>query len=399
MKIGLFTDTYVPEVNGVVTVLKTMARELKREGHEVHIFCPSHPDRDDSCTEVYGFPSLKFIFYRGMRVAIPYNPSTLRLISTMDIIHSHDPGTIGLLGLWASGRYHIPHIHTYHTLYMDYRRYLPRVIRPTRGIVKSLSRLFCNRCNAIIAPSSQMKRELESYGITQPVHALPFGVDEEEFSHEIKWNVRTALNIPSKDLLLYVGRFGKEKNLDFLLRAFQQLLSLRPGARLIIAGDGPQREFLEKYALSLGIAQFVTFIGFLQRRDLVDLYKQASLFVFASKTETQGLVLVEAMMAGVAVVAVGMMGPLDIITSGETGILVGEDENEFAQACNKLLQNNNERQRIGIAAREWARSQSSQVSTKRLLDIYSRCTLQKPAESLTIRYPETREEKLPPLLR
>ena len=372
MRIGLFTDTYVPEVNGVVSVLKMTARELRRAGHEVYVFCPSHPERDESGTGLYGFPSLRFAFYKGMRVAIPYNRSALRLIPSLDIIHSHTPGSIGLMGLWASKRYHIPHVHTYHTLYMDYRRYLPRVIRPNRGMVKSISRLLCNRFDAIIAPSFQMKNELESYGITRPVYALPFGVDEEEFSHEIKWNVRTALNIQAKDLLLYVGRFGIEKNLDFLLRSFQQLLSLRPGARLIVAGDGPQRESLKRYAVSLGIAPFVTFIGYLQRRDLVDLYKQA-LFVFASKTETQGLVLVEAMMAGAAVVAIGIMGPRDIITSGKTGILVGEDENDFARACNRLLQDDNERQRIGMAAHEWARSQSSQVSTKRLLDIYSHC--------------------------
>ncbi|MBM2825668.1 MAG: hypothetical protein HW402_1332 [Dehalococcoidales bacterium] len=372
MKIGLFTDTYIPEVNGVATVVKTMVRELGREGHEVYVFCPRHPNRDDSSTGVYGFPSLRFVFYKGLRAAIPYSRSALRLIPSLDIIHSHDPGSIGLMGLWASKRYHIPHVHTYHTLFMDYRRYLPRVIRPTRGMVKSMSRIFCNRCDAIIAPSSQMKKELESYGITRPIYALPFGVDVEEFSDEIRWNVRTALNIQAKDLLLYVGRLGLEKNLDFLLRAFRQILSLRPGARLIIAGDGPQREFLERYAASLGIAPSVTFIGYLQRHDLVDLYKQA-LFVFASKTETQGLVLVEAMMAGAAVVAIGIMGPRDIIKSGETGILVGEDENEFAQACDRLLQDDNERQRIGMAAHEWARSQSSQVSTKRLLDIYSHC--------------------------
>ena len=372
MRIGLFTDTYIPEVNGVVTVLKMMTRELRREGHEVYVFCPRYPDRDDSFTGVYGFPSLRFMFYKGMRVAIPYSSSALRLIPSLDIIHSHTPGSIGLMGLWASKRYHIPHVHTYHTLFMEYRRYLPRVIRPNRIMVKSMSRLLCNRCDAIIAPSYQMKNELESYGITRPVYALPFGVDEEEFSHEIRWNVSTELDIQTKDLLLYVGRFGIEKNLDFLLRSFRQLLSLRPGARLIVAGDGPQREFLKRYALSLGIAPSVTFIGYLQRRDLVDLYKQA-LFVFASKTETQGLVLVEAMMAGAAVVAVGIMGPRDIITSGETGILVGEDENEFARACNRLLQDGNERQRIGMAAHEWARSQSSQVSTKKLLDIYSHC--------------------------
>ncbi|MFC1919114.1 glycosyltransferase [Chloroflexota bacterium] len=372
MRIGLFTDTYIPEVNGVVTVLNMMTCELRREGHEVYVFCPSYPGGDDFCTGVYRFPSLKFSPYKGMRVATPYNRSALRLIPSLDIIHSHDPGSIGLMGLWASKRYHIPHVHTYHTLFMYYRRYLPMVIRPSRGMVKLMSRLLCNRCDAIIAPSYQMKNELESYGITRPVYALPFGVDEEEFSHEIRWNISTELNIQAKDLLLYVGRFGIEKNLDFLLRSFRQLLSLRPGARLIMAGDGPQRQFLENYAMILGIAPSVTFVGFLHRCDLIDLYKQA-LFVFASKTETQGLVLVEAMMAGAAVVAVGIMGPKDIITSGETGILVGEDENEFAQVCNRLLQDDNERQRIGMAAHEWARSQTSQVSTKRLLDIYSRC--------------------------
>ncbi|MBI4333364.1 MAG: glycosyltransferase [Chloroflexi bacterium] len=372
MRIGLFTDTYVPEVNGVVTVIKTMTRELRKKGHEVFVFCPSHPDRDDFWPGVYSFPSLKFAFYEGMRVAIPYNSSAFRLIPSVDIIHSHTPGSMGLMGLWASKLYHIPHVHTYHTLLVDYRRYLPRVIRPNRGMVKSISRLLCNRCDAIIAPSNQMKTELESYGITRPVYALPFGVDEEEFSHEIRWNVTTELNINTKDLLLYVGRFGPEKNLDFLLRSFRQLLTLRPGARLIVAGDGPQREFLKKYALTLGIAPFVTFAGCLQRRELVDLYKQ-SLFVFASKTETQGLVLEEAMMAGAAVVAIGIMGPRDIITSGKTGILVGEDENEFARACARLLQDGDERRRLGTAAREWARSQSSQVSTGRLLDIYSSC--------------------------
>jgi len=373
MRIGLFTDTYIPEVNGVVTVLTMMTRELRREGHEVHIFCPSHPSGDDISTGVYHFPSLRFIFYKGIRVAIPYNRSALRLISGLDIIHSHDPGPMGLLALWASKRYHIPHVHTYHGLYMYYRRYLPRAIRPTRGMVKSLSRLLCNHCNAIIAPSDQMKHELKSYGITCPIYPIPFGVDEEEFSHEVKWNIRTALKLPTEDLLLYAGRLGVEKNLDFLLRSFRRLLSIRPSARLIIAGDGPQRQHLEQYAASLGIASYVTFTGFLRRGDLIDLYRQTTLFVFASKTETQGLVLVEAMMAGAAVVAVGIMGPKDIITPGETGILVEENEDDFAQACYRLLQDEKERQRLGTAARNWARSHSSQVSTKETLEIYYRC--------------------------
>jgi len=379
MKIGLFTDTYAPDVNGVVTVIKTMTRELRKECHEVSIFCPRYPGGDDSDTGTLRFPSIKFARYQGMRVAVPFNRKALRLVPGLDIIHSHDPFSVGLGALWTSKRYRIPHVHTYHTFYMEYRRYIPWVIRPSRRMVRFLSRLFCNRCDAIIAPSSQMKKELESYGITRPVYALPFGVDEEEFSHEIKWNVREALNIQTKDLLLFVGRLGLEKNLPFLLRSFRDLLSMRPEARLIIAGHGPQGGFLQKYAIELGIAQSVSFLGNLPRRDLVDLYKQASLFVFASKSETQGLVIMEAMMAGAAVVAIGIMGPRDIINSGVTGILVNEDENEFARACNRLLQDDDERQRIGKAAYEWARSQTSQASTKKLLDIYSDCIRLKAA--------------------
>ena len=380
MKIGIFTDTYTPEINGVVTVLEMMTRELNREGHKVYIFCPSYPTGDDFHTTVYRFPSVKFIFYKGMRVAIPYNRCALRLIPSLDIIHSHDPFSMGLLALWASRRYHIPHVHTYHGLYMDYRRYLPRVIRPTPGVVKSVSRLLCNRYNAIIAPSDQMKRELEGYGITRPIYSLPFGVDPEEFSHEIRWNAREKLNLPTEDLLLYAGRLGVEKNLVFLLRSFRRLLSIRPGARLIIAGDGPQRQILEKLTIDLGIAPYVVFTGFLPRKDLIDLYKQ-TLFVFTSKTETQGLVLVEAMMAGATVVAVGVMGPLDIISSGETGVLVKEDEDEFARACCVLLEDPKERQRLGIAAREWAISQSSQVSTGKLFEIYRSCVCGSPTNS------------------
>ncbi len=233
-----------------------------------------------------------------------------------------------------------------------------------------LSRAFCNRCDAIIAPSLPMTRELESYRITKPIYPLPFGVDEEEFFQEVTWDVREAFHLPTEDLLLHVGRLGWEKNIDFLLRAFQRLLSLSEDVRLIIAGDGPQRAALERYARELGVAPYVIFTGYLPREKLIDLYKQAALFVLASKTETQGIVLVEAMMAGTPPVAIGEMGVLDVVASGERGILVEEDEEEFAQACLHLLQDERERQRLEEAARRWACSQSAQASTRRLVEIY-----------------------------
>lgn len=376
MRIGIFTDTYLPNMNGVVTVIRLMERKLREEGHEVYVFAPAHPASRHDLPGVYRFPSLRFVYYEGMRVAIPYNQEGLKVIPGLDIIHSHDPFSIGLLALWASRRYRIPHVHTYHTFYAEYRSYLPRLIRPSRRMTEQVSRTFCNRCDAIIAPSPQMERELKGYGITSPIYSLPFGVDEEEFSRRTTWNVRAALNLPTEDMLLYVGRLGWEKNIEFLLRAFWHLLILRGNVRLIIAGDGPQRAALERYVAELGVAPYVIFTGYLPREQLIDLYKQADLFVFASKTETQGLVLVEAMMAGTPSVAIGEMGVLNIVASGERGILVEEDEEEFARACHSLLEDEEQRQRLGAAAQRWARSQSAQASTRGLLEIYGEAMLE-----------------------
>lgn len=371
MKIGIFTDTYLPDINGVVTVIRLMEQEMRKDGHEIRLFAPSHPDSGDDPPGVYRFPSLKFAYYEGMRVAIPYNQEARKVISSLDIIHSHDPFSIGLLALWASKIYRIPHVHTYHTLYVEYRRYLPRPIRPPQRLAEQVSRIFCNRCDAIIAPSSQMKETLEGYGITTPIHPLPCGVDEEEFARPSAWNVRQEFDFAAEDLLLYVGRLGWEKNILFLMRSFQRLLTLRKNVRWIIAGDGPQRAELERYAAELGIAPYIVFTGYLSRRQLVDLYKQADLFIFASKTETQGLVLIEAMLAGTPAVAIGEMGVLSVVASGERGILVEEDEEEFARACLTLLEDEEQRERLGKAAREWARTQSAHATAQRLLEIYT----------------------------
>jgi len=373
VKIGLFTDTYVPDTSGVVTVIQIMERELTTEGHDVHILAPDYPDWHEDESQVYRFSSLKFPFYPGMRAGVPYNHRAFKIIPSLNVIHSHTPGSLGLFAVSISEGYRIPHVHTYHTLCAEYRHYLPRPLRTSRQMVMRLSRAFCNFCDVIIAPSLQMKRELENYEIECPIYPLSFGVDEEEFSHEIEWNVRTELNLPREDLLFFAGRLGKEKNLTFLFRAFKQLLSRRDNVRLIIAGDGPQRQALEEYATELGIAPCVIFVGFLERRKLIDLYKQ-TLFVFTSKMETQGMVLVEAMMAGSPVVAVGEMGVLDIVQHEETGILVEEDEDDFGQACYRLLDDKNEREGLGKAAQQWASAQGARASTRKLIEIYSAAT-------------------------
>ncbi len=380
MRIGLFTDTYVPDTNGVVTVVRLMERELTRAGHDVYVFAPAHPSVRDTRPEVFRFRSFRMVLYKGMRVPIPYNRRAYQVLRSLDIVHSHDPFSIGLLGFWAARRYEIPHVHTYHALYTEYRKYLPPPFRPSASTVRRLSRLFCNRCDAIIAPSHPMERELRSYGITVPIYAIPFGLDEEEFGRPVGWNARQALGLPEgAEILLYVGRLAWEKNVEFLIRMFKKLAPQRPSAWLVIAGNGPYRPELEALVAQAHLAERVKFTGYLPREHLIDLYKQATLFVFASKTETQGLVVMESMMAGVPPVALGAMGVADLVESGKTGILVDEDEETFAQACLRLLDDEPARRTLGQAAQAWATAHDAQASTARLLEVYQALRKAKPA--------------------
>ncbi len=370
MRIGLFTDTYTPDINGVVTVVTLMERTLSERGHEVYVFAPCHPEAREEVPHVCRFSSVKLIYYEGMRVAMPFSRRAVRLARDLDVIHSHDPFSIGLFAMWASRHYRIPHVHTYHTLYAEYRRYIPAMIRPPRWFVERYSRTFCNRCDLVIAPSPQMRGELEKYNINTPIVPLPFGVDAKEFEIQSQWDARSALGIREPLVLLYVGRLGWEKNIEFLLSAFRRVREVRQDVHFVLAGGGPHRACLERHAQELGIAQWVTFTGFLPREQLVALYGQADLFVFASKTETQGLVVAEAMMAGTPVVALGARGVLDVVDGGRTGVLVGEDVEEFSRACDQLLTDERRRVQMADVAQQEARKLTTQASVEQLLEHY-----------------------------
>jgi glycosyltransferase involved in cell wall biosynthesis len=371
MKIGIFTDTYTPDSNGVVTVVRLMERELMKAGHEVLVFTAAHPDVRETRPEVFRFRSVRFVLYDGMRVAIPYNRRAHRVLKDLDIVHSQDPFSVGLVGFWASLRYGIPHVHTYHTHYVEYRKYLPYPFRPSQWMAERIIGILCSRCDALVAPSSHIERELRRYGVTAPIHVLPFGVEQDAFARPPAWDVRQTLGLPqNSEILLFVGRLGWEKNIEFVIRAFGTISSHRPDTWLVIIGDGPHRSTLEAYVRDRGLSDRVVFVGQLPWDRLVDPYRQATLFVFASKTETQGLVVMEAMMAGTPPVAVDAMGVADLVRSGETGVLVAEDEGTFAEACLGLLADAERRKAMGEAAQRWAAAHSARASVARMLEIY-----------------------------
>lgn len=379
MKIGIFTDTFTPQINGVTSILEELDRVLTRHGHEVFIFAPaySRAQRNEN-GHVFRFPAFTAYFHKDSRVVIPYDRRASAVFPKLDVVYSHTPVSMGLLALRVARKYALPHVHTYHTLFTEYLHYLPRLIRPSRRMAERISAAFCNRCDAITTPSHAMRQELLRYGVEKPIYVLPFGVDVEPFERPVRTDVRAALGLaPNELFLLYAGRLGTEKNLHFLLRAFRVLLdrwtSPQP-IRLVLAGGGPHLPIFQEYAEKLRLTDRVLFTGFIPRDELVDYYRAADLFVFASKTETQGLVLMEAMAAGLPAVAVRAMGVTDIVFDGETGVLVPEDEQIFADRVRELLQDPARREHLRTGAKRTAHQMSIQHSVARLIEIFEGLT-------------------------
>ncbi len=375
MKIGLFSDAYLPEISGVTTVVSWLKQELERRGHEVYVYVPAYIGaRDNREERVYRFRSRRFLFNTASRVALPYNRRAARTFKHLDIIHSHTPFSLGLVALGAALRYHIPHVHTYHTHLVEYRHYLPFPLRPPKRTTEELTAAFCNRCTVITAPSTPMKEALLSYGVHRPIHVLPFGVNLELFQRPSVWDPRRELGIGADaHLYLYAGRLAVEKNLPFLVRAYKRIHAADPHSVLVIAGDGPRRRPLEELVRAEGLTDAVIFAGFLDHPRLVDLYKQADLFLFASKTETEGMVLIEAMAGGTPAVAIGEMGVLDVVQPEVNGILVPEDEQKFAHAALSVLSDPERYRKLRDGALARAQDLSAQSATSRLIAIFEEC--------------------------
>lgn len=339
MRIGFFTDTYTPQINGVVTSIRLFKHALEAAGHEVYVFAPD-PDHAEDGEVTIRFPSRPFVFQKEMRVAAPISIEALRVLDRVefDVIHSHDPFSIGLFGLNVARRHKVPYVHTYHTLYPEYVHYVWDT-RLTRKLAEMLSREFCDACDSIIAPSTKVERYLREWGTTRPIDIIATGVDVERYSHVDDVRIqalreRLAMSGDEK-VLVFVGRLGREKNVELLLRALWH--SHRDDLRLLVVGDGPNRKCLEELSCELGVSARVTFAGYLERDDCVAAYHLADAFAFGSTTETQGLVIGEAMAAGLPVIAVDDPATADFVVHGACGLLTPGRPESFAAAIDRLF--------------------------------------------------------------
>ena len=381
MRIGFFSDTYTPQINGVVTSIKLFAEALERQGHEVYIFAPT-PRQPTDTERIVRIPSIPFALQPEMRLASFYSQQAYRLARKvdLDIVHSHDPFAIGLFGLAVAKRSRIPYVHTYHTLFPEYVHYVWET-RFTRAMAERLSRDFCDQCDLVLAPSTKIEKALAEWGVTTRVELLPTGVDRSRFATADTEGIaalRRRFGIPETDhLLTFVGRIGLEKNLDLLVEAIARVKT--PGARLMIVGNGPYRADLEAHIAALGVGDRVTFTGYLQGAEVAAAYAASDAFFFASLSETQGIVVAEAMASGLPVVAVQDLAVGDAVTDGVNGFLTPELAIELAAAADRVLSDPELRASMGEASRVRAEALSIDLMAERLSDLYAELVVEQPS--------------------
>lgn len=343
MKIGVFTDSYKPYTSGVVTSITTFKQELTSMGHDIYIFAPSYPHYEEEEEKVYRFYSLPAPTNPDYTLAIPVYPGLNMLLKKidLDIIHVHSPFTMGRVGLHYARKYGIPIVFTYHTLYDQYVHYVPVAQDLARDITIRYSTNFCNQCDHVIVPSTEVEARLKELKVKTPISVIPTGVPLHKFKQgDAAWLRKNYPSIPAANkILLFVGRLTKEKNLEFLIEAFSMLKKDKPDTTLVLTAQGPLEHELKKLVreLNLSLEEDVVFTGALPFDTLVNVYFSADLFVFASLTETQGLVLIEAMAAGLPVVAVRANGVIDMVDDGINGYLTPCDKEAFVEAIKKVL--------------------------------------------------------------
>ena len=376
MKIAIFTDTYAPQINGVVTSTLTSVHELESLGHEVLVIGPKLAGASHSTDKIWRFRSMAFPFQKEYTIILPFSRKLRKFSDTnWDIIHIQTPFFMGHLGQYIAWKYKIPSIHTYHTHWEEYTHYFPLLPKKIRKFlfITLFSRLFCNRCNHIVVPSYQIQEKLVTYGVTTPKTVIPTGVISPVVSpkqialFKQKWGISS-----SQKVIVFVGRLGAEKNVYFLLEAFLKIAHALPDTILLIAGDGPERGRMLNKLSEYGLRDRCIFTGYITHHDVFVAYAASDILAFPSTTETQGLSVLEGLSMGIPAVCINAMGVKEILSLERGGFLTENNVDSFSQALLTLLTDTQLYQEKSQQARKQAQQFSAPNMTKQLVSAYTK---------------------------
>ncbi len=375
MRIALFTECYRPVVNGVVVSVVTFADELRRLGHEVHIVAPAYPGFMDAEPYVHRLPSITPTS-ASYPLAVPFTAGRLERVfdgRPPDIIHAQHPFSTGREARRWARRLNRPLVFTYHTLIREYAHYVPLPRPLVRAAAVYVSRSFSNSADQVVVPTHGIERILRSYGVRKPIEVIPTGLDMSLVRGAARKPVRAAAGVPEgAPLLAYSGRIAKEKSLDTLIGALAILVEHGVDAHLVLVGGGPWEDDCRRLIDSHGLSGRVHVTGYLPRESVFDWLAEADLYWFASLTDTQGVVVLEAMAMGCPPVAARSEAVEDVIRPGVDGLIIDPTAEAFAEATAQLLVELNLRERFAGQARQRAEEFSSDRMAQRLVRLYER---------------------------
>lgn len=377
MKILFISDVYFPRINGVSTSIETFRHELRAQGHTVHLIAPDYMIPSSDETDILRVPSRR----------VPLDPED-RFMSfswvmkhldkfrseQYDIIHIQTPFVAHYLGIKLSKLLNIPRIETYHTFFEEYLyHYVPLVPKKLmRMVAKRFSRHQGNSLDGMVVPSHPMLGVLKNYGIATHSEVIPTGIEPDSFVLGDRAAFRKNYNIhQDRPVLLFVGRVAHEKNIGFLLKVVDQVRKEIPSVLFVISGEGPARASLLQDVKELDLSDNVMFIGYLDRHtELNSCYRSADIFIFSSRTETQGLVLLEAMAQGVPVVSTAELGTRDVLMEGQGVWIAKEELADFSEKVVKMLSNADVRKELGESGRDYAHNWSASKQAERMTGFY-----------------------------
>jgi 1,2-diacylglycerol 3-alpha-glucosyltransferase len=375
VRIALFTNNYLPFCGGVTISVETLRRGLDARGHETWVFAPRFAGHHPDGARVVRYPSIPASTYPQFPLAVPYAPRVRRLVRGLrfDVFHAHHPFLLGPAArrfAHAGGR---PLVFTYHTRYEKYAHYVPLRRALVEAAAVRMSARFAARASAVIAPSRVVRDELQARGVRAPIAVVPTGLDLDVFRPGERAHARRRLGWhPTDPVVLYVGRLDREKSVERVLLAFERIASTLPRARMQVVGQGTEGEALRRLAARLAAATRITFVGARPHATLPAFYQAADIFLFASETETQGLVLAEAAACSLPAVAVTAPGCDEVVRDGDTGLLTKSDPADLADAATVLLVDAERRAVMGRRARTVAEEEFDvRLQIERTLDVYA----------------------------
>lgn len=377
MKIAMFTNTYLPHVGGVARSVSSFAAAYRKMGHECLIVAPEFEGEYEDEEYIHRVPATKNFNDSGFSVRIPFTGGVTEALDAFgpEIVHAHHPFLLGDSAMRSAYSRNLPLIFTHHTLYEQYTNYLPFHGEFTQRAAMEIATSFANTCSLVFAPSQSIAELIVKRGVDTEVVVQPTGIDLEYFKAGESKRFREKWKIAQDALVIgHVGRIATEKNIEFLMKACCDTLKGRSNARMLIVGSGDRSDVVMEIARAFGVEKQVVETGSLQGSDLADAYACIDVFAFASQSETQGLVLAEAMASGTAVVALEGPGVSDVVKNGYNGILLdpAASENAFAERLGNVIDDEKLRERLAEGAIETSREFSHEETARTAIEHYAR---------------------------